>query len=262
MSALRSYQRRMAAVVAGGDPAGLAQAGADPALAWRAAVYRNTFAAGCSEALAGHYPAVAALVGAEFFQALARAYIAAHPPKARSLVGYGQEMPQFLRRFPPVAGLPYLPAAAELDRAWMAAHVAADAMPLSGTQATRMAAAEGGLAAAAPALHPSVRLVATAWKVYPLWAALRAGATPEPDTLQLVPDRETVLVWRPGFEVRHRSLGPGEAAFLARVQEGAPLGAAGAAATAAEPAADLARLFAGLLDGGVFAAPSAEGGAT
>lgn len=255
MSALEAYQRRMAAVVAGGDPAGLAAHGADPDLIWRAAVYRNTFAAGCSEALAANYPAVAALVGEGFFQALARAYIARHPPEVRSLVGYGQAMPAFLRAFPPVAGLPYLPAVAELDRAWTAAHAAADAPPLTAGAARQLAEA-GGLETAVLELHPSVQPVATGWTLYPLWAALRAGERPSPAARQLHRGVETVLVWRPAHEVSHRRLRPAEAAFLARVQAGAALGTAGAAATEAEAGADLAALFAELLQAGVFAAPA------
>jgi hypothetical protein len=164
-------------------------------------------------------------------------------------------MPAFLRAFPPVAGLPYLPAAAELDRAWTAAHVAADAPALSAEDA-RALAGTGGLEAAGPGLHPSVRLVATGWTLYPLWTALRADAPPPDSARQLQRGAETVLLWRPGHEVMHRRLRPAEAAFLARVRDGATLGAAGAAASEAEADADLAALFAELLQAGVFAAPA------
>jgi hypothetical protein len=242
----------MSAVVAGGDPAQLAEHCADPSQTWRAAVYRNTYAAGCAEALKANFPAVTALVGPDYFRALAQAYIADRPPRQRSLVGYGSDMPEFLRSFPPVAQLPYLPAAAELDRAWLRAHVAADAEPLSAAQAADLGQ-EGGLSAAVLGLHPSVQTITLDWTLYPLWSALRAGETPGDGAVQLRQAPELVLVWRPGQEVRHRRLASAEAAFLAQVDHGATLADAGA--SAGDDETDLATLFAQLLQDGVLTGP-------
>lgn len=255
MPALKAYQERMRAVVIGGDPAQLAEHGADPADTWRAAVYCNTYAAGCAEALESSYPAVSALVGRDYFRALAQVYVGEHPPARRSLVGYGAAMPDFLRGFPPVAELPYLPAVAALDRAWLEAHVAADAAPLSAADAAALERA-GGLDAAAVRLHPSARRIALDWTVYPLWAALRAGETPGAAALQLSRAGEPVLVWRPGQEVRHRRLSGAEAAFLGEAAGGSTLGEAAAAAAQADPDAEIAQLFAQLLHDGVLVQPS------
>lgn len=255
MSALSTYQRRMAAVVAGAEPDALAPDAADPELTWRAAVYRNTFAAGCADALRANFPAVEALVGRDFFRALAQAYIGAHPPTGRTLVGYGQAFPAFLRDFPPAAQLPYLPDAAELDRAWLAAHVAPDAPSLTGAGAARLEQ-DRGLAASVLALHPSVQVLAIQWTLYPLWAAARAGENPDDAALQLRPTAQTVLIWRPGHEVQYRALGAGEAAFLEHVGTGATLADAAEAAAAADPDAGLAELFAAVLQDGVLAAPA------
>ncbi len=255
MSALSAYQRRLAAVVAGGDADALAADAADPALTWRAAVYRNTFAAGCGDALAANHPAVEAIVGAEFFRALAQAYIAAHPPSGRTLVGYGRAFPAFLRDFPPAAQMPYLPDAAALDRAWLAAHVAPDAPPLTGADAWRLAQA-GDLAAQVLALHPSTQIVTTEWPLYPLWAAARANTEPDDAALRLQRTGDTVLIWRPGHEVRHRRLNAAEAAFLGDIAGGASLGAAAERAAAADPGAGLAELFATVLQDGVLAHPA------
>ncbi len=255
MSALSAYQRRMAAVVAGGDADALAADAAEPGVTWRAAVYRNTFAAGCRDALAANHPAVEAIVGAEFFSALAQAYIAAHPPTGRTLVGYGQSFPAFLRAFPPVARVPYLPDAADLDRAWLAAHVAPDAPPLTGADAMRLAQASD-LAAQRLALHPSAQIVTTEWRLYPLWAAARDTTEPDDAALRLQRTGDTVLIWRPGHEVRHRRLATAEAAFLGDIAAGATLGAAAECAAAADPGAGLAELFATVLQDGVLADPA------
>mgnify|MGYP006429701577 CR=1 FL=1 len=256
MTSLKRYQRQMSAVVAGGDPALLAEHCADPSDTWRAAVYRNTYAAGCSEVLEANYPAVTALVGPAYFRALAQAYVEKHPPTRRSLVGYGAHMPDFLRVFPPVADLPYLPAAADLDRAWLAAHVAADAAPITPDEVAALEQ-DDSLSAAVLGLHPSVQRVTLDWTMYSLWAALRAGETPDEVALQLRRAEETVLVWRPGLDVRHRQLTRAEAAFLSAVEGGVQVGHAAAAAMAAQADADLAVLFAQLLQDGVLTGPTA-----
>jgi hypothetical protein len=254
LPALKAYQERMRAVVIGGDPAQLADYGADPEDSWRAAVYRNTYAAGCAEALESSYPAVSALVGRDYFQALAQAYVAEHPPSRRSLVGYGAAMPDFLRGFPPVGELHYLPAVAALDRAWLEAHVAADAAPLTPEDAAALER-NGGLDAAPVGLHPSARRISLDWTVYPLWVALRAGETPGEAALQLSRAHQTVLIWRPGHEVRHRWLSAAEAAFLGEAEGGSTLGQAAGAAAQDDPDAELAALFAQLLHDGVLVQP-------
>jgi hypothetical protein len=232
----------------------LADHDADPAVTWRAAVYRNTYAAGCAEALESSFPAVSALVGRDYFRALAQAYVGEHPPLRRSLVGYGAAMADFLRSFPPVAQLPYLPAVATLDRAWLEAHVAADAEPLTAEHAAALERA-AGLDSVTVDLHPSAQRIAMNWTVYPLWAALRAGETPGEAALQLSRAEDAVLVWRPGQEVRHRRLSGAEAAFLGETEGGSTLAEAAGAAAHVDPDADIAALFAQLLHDGILVRP-------
>jgi hypothetical protein len=90
------------------------------------AVYRNTVMKGYIDALQANYPAVARLVGEEWFRAAAAMYARAHPPRVPMLVEYGAGFDVFLESFPPAAELPYLPAVARLDRFWTEAHIAPD----------------------------------------------------------------------------------------------------------------------------------------
>lgn len=90
------------------------------------AVYRNTVMKGCIDALQANYPAVARLVGEEWFRAAASVYARAHPPRVPMLTEYGAGFPVFLESFPPAAELPYLCAVARLDRLWTEAHIAPD----------------------------------------------------------------------------------------------------------------------------------------
>ncbi len=71
-------------------------------------VYRNNVAYGLTRALAVRFPVAARLVGEEFFAGMARAFIAAHPPRSPLLLFYGDELADFVTAFAPAAELPYL----------------------------------------------------------------------------------------------------------------------------------------------------------
>ena len=85
---------------------------ADPA---RLRVYRNGFLKACIEALRASYPSVERLVGEERFPALARPYVDAHPPRAASLVEYGERFPKFVEDTVDTHRLAYLAAFARLE---------------------------------------------------------------------------------------------------------------------------------------------------
>ena len=94
------------------------------------AVYRNTVAKGCIDALQANYPAVHALVGTDWLRAAAHAFVHQHPPTDGCLMDYGAGFADFLEGFGPAANLPYLAAVARLDRCWTESHLAADAPAL------------------------------------------------------------------------------------------------------------------------------------
>ena len=74
------------------------------------AVYRNTIAKGCVDALAANFPTVASLVGDDWFRAAAALFARERPPAGAALLAYGEAFPDWLERFPPADDLPYLPA--------------------------------------------------------------------------------------------------------------------------------------------------------
>ncbi len=61
------------------------------------AVYRNTLAKGCVEALCANFPAVERLVGEEWFAAAATLYAREMPPRSGPLLEYGENFPAFCR---------------------------------------------------------------------------------------------------------------------------------------------------------------------
>ena len=213
------------------------------------AIYRNTVRKACIDALEANYPAVARLVGSDWFRAAAALHVDASPPGDGRLVQYGAGFADFLARFEPVATLPYLPGVARLDRFWTEAHTAADA-PVADT---------GVLAGMAPEplgervlrAHPAARW---AWfddlPVYSIWSVNRRGAgdTDEAPTWR----GEGALLTRPDDPVIWCAIGCADVAFLDACQAGQPLAAAAEAALDAEPHADLSALLARLLRAGAL----------
>ncbi|MBV7536110.1 DUF692 family protein [Duganella sp. sic0402] len=100
----------------------------------RLALYRGNQTATWCKTLAAAYPVVLALVGEEFFGGLARAYGRAQPSDNPDLNHFGARFAEFLRTFPHVAALPYLPDMAELEWALHRAHYAPMAPALDAAQ--------------------------------------------------------------------------------------------------------------------------------
>src|SRR5262245_5516014 len=64
-------------------------------------VYRDGYTLRLIEVLTGDYPGVLALAGPDDFDYMARAYIAAHPSRYRSVRWYGGKLADFLAATPP-----------------------------------------------------------------------------------------------------------------------------------------------------------------
>jgi len=212
------------------------------------AVYRNTVMKGCIDALQANYPAVARLVGEEWFRAAAAVYVREALPADATLLRYGASFADFLARFEPAAELPYLPDVARLDRLWTEAHAAPDEEPLDPAAIARLT--PDTLARATLHPHAAARW---AWfedaPVYTIWARNRAESVPGGD-LDWRP--EGALLVRPRDAVEWTPLDAAGVAFLDACAAGAPLPRAARAALGARDEADLTQLMATLLAAGAF----------
>lgn len=242
-----SFHARFALALNGDDQAltpWLPDASAAPGLS----VYRNTVAKGRADALAGLFPAVERLVGADWFQAVALEYARERPPASPVLDDYGDDFPDWLAAFPPAQAHAWLPPVARLDRAWSQAHRAADA-PILSPQAAA-AVSPPRLYAGRLILHPSARAFWFDWTAPSIWLANRGqGATGDmvwdqkPEGLLIVRSRMTVL--------SHRLTAP-QFAFLSACRDRQTVSAAVVAALAADKRVALSSLFRDLLLTGVF----------
>jgi hypothetical protein len=225
-------------------PSGVAVLTVQPAFA----VYRNTVMKGCIDALQANYPAVARLVGEEWFRAAAARYAREALPAEPTLLRYGQSFADFLARFEPAAEFPYLPGVARLDRLWTEAHSAADDVALEPAAIARLTTAE----LSGVILHPHAA-ARWAWfeeaPVFTIWSRNRSDSLSIGD-IDWRP--EGVLLVRPGGAVEWQTLDAAGCAFLDACAAGRTLGSAARAAIKTRADVDLAQLMSTLLACGAF----------
>jgi hypothetical protein len=206
----------------------------------RFAVYRNNVVVGLIELLKDAFPAVHRIVGADFFRAMARAYVMVEPPRSPILLDYGAGFPDFIRQFEPASVLPYLADVARVERAWTEAYHAPEASPIDSAAFTTISADQ--LPAIRLALHPSLRLIRSPFPALTIWQMNVADGVPA--QMDLAAGGQDVLVIRPLADVEVRSIPEGSLELIQTLADGRSVLAALEAAVIANPRFDLsANLF-------------------
>jgi hypothetical protein len=237
MQSLAERQRTFAAALINSalpTPAGLVGPDRKPS-ARRFAVYRNNVMVGLTQTLKDAYPAVHRIVGSEFFHALARAFVVGALPRSPMLFDYGAGLPDFIGRFEPASVLPYLADVARIERVWIEAYHAAEAMPIDPSTFSKIDT--DLLPEISLVLHPSVRIVHSRFPALTIWQMNVQGGIPGP--VDLAAGGESALVVRPEAEVEVRSIPNGSTEFIHALASGRSVLAAFEEATAADPSFDL-----------------------
>lgn len=204
-------------------------------------IYRNNVFVSLIEALMTRFPVCHALVGDEFFRPMARVFIELSPPRSPVLMTYGDDFGDFIETFPPARPVPYLADVARLEAALTQAYHAADASPLT---VDELASAPCRWEQIHVELHPSVRIIMSAYPIVSIWEAhLRPDDHPMIDSSMA----EDALVARPDLDVEVHRLPPGAAVFLSMLLKGATLRDAADAAALSEPHFDLVTTLSGIL---------------
>jgi hypothetical protein len=223
--------------------------GSDPTA--RLAVYRNNVISSLIDALAETFPVCQALVGEEFFRAMASVFVRQSPPRSRILAHHGAEFPAFIQAFEPVQTVPYLADVARLEALRVRAYHAADAEPVA-AEAVSLALASGERTAELLlSVHPCVSVVVSPYAVVSVWAAHQGDADA---TLIDVDQPECAIVLRDGLDVLVLECPAGAAAFVSAVQQGHNLGDAAEVAATAATDFDLAATLGVLLTHGALMA--------
>lgn len=202
-------------------PAGLTDP-AGRAAGRRFDVYRNNVVVSLVEAMAVGFPVIQALVGEEFFAAMAAVYVRAQPPRSPVIAEYGETFPRFLQGFEPVAHLPYLADVARLEWALRAAYHAADAAPIAPEELQ-----VDGLENAVLRLAPACRVIASPYPIHAIWRA-----NTDPGAAPATGGAETVFVARPRFDPEAHLVDAATGRFIAALAAGQDLGTAVTAAGA------------------------------
>ncbi|MEZ0472421.1 putative DNA-binding domain-containing protein [Luteimonas salinilitoris] len=240
-------------------PTGLKAAGRADAER-RFAVHRNNFVVTLIDALAEAFPVTQALVGVEFFRAMARECVLTPPPRTPVLTDYAIDFPRFVAGFLPAAEIPYLADVATIEALRIHAYHAADATPIPEAAYRELFAAPERLASARVMLHPACRWLASRHAAYSIWRAHQGlHDLSDADLAGIdVEQAEDVLVARPSFEVVVTDLPPGAIAFLDALRNGEPLGAAFDRVNTTCVHVDASALFAVLIRHGLEAGPAIE----
>ena len=190
-------------------------------------VHRNHVVAGPVDVLRETFPVVCQLVGNDFFDTMAAAFVRSAPPRSPLLFEYGAGLPAWLPSFEPAAPLPYLADVAQLE--WLqqrAAHAAdADRPTLEALSAALADAAALPLLRAR--LHPSAGVLNSRFAAVSLWRAHQQHDI-ERALAQVDCHRaEAALVLRDDDDdVCVLPLRAEEAMFIAQLNDGWPLGQA------------------------------------
>ena len=199
----------------------------------RLAIYADAYRLRLLEALDTDYPGLHAVLGDDDFDAMGRAYIAAHPSPYFSLRWFGDRLSEFLRTTEPYSRYPVFAEMAAFEWAQSAAFDAADSEIASiADMAAVPADAWPGLTFAP---HASLRRLDLRWNVPAVWKAIDAaqgrasvaggrmpGATAgqEPPALEESDYPIAWLVWRQDLLTYFRSLNVDEAWALDALQRG------------------------------------------
>ncbi len=258
MTALPEVQARWRADMLQGSPSALAESplcdivhGGGIAPERRLGIHRNHLYITLREALATTFPTVLALVGRDFFDAMATRFVTAHPPDGPCLFDYGAGLPAFLADgglLP--AGLDYLPDVAQLDWAFNAVYHAADAAPFDHDAFARVAAGDYGRLTYA--FVPAFALLRSDWPLAEIWQVTRPGS-PADARVDLSAGPCCLAVHRDDWDVVWRRLSAAEGSFLAGLQSGMMLGPAAETAAGGDDGFDLAAILGWAAQAGLFA---------
>ncbi|MEM6498909.1 MAG: putative DNA-binding domain-containing protein [Pseudomonadota bacterium] len=187
-------------------------------------VYRNNVAVSLADNLAASYPVTQQLVGEEFFVGMARVFADSNAPTSPVMLGYGAEFPEFISRFEPAQGLPFLADVARIERDWNGAYNAADAHPI-GIEALQSIAPDA-LEATIIHLHPSLRIIRSDWPALSIWHLHQTSDNPAAAMQDLTPEPESGVIVRPSLDVDVRLIPDLAAVFYTALADGRSLGVA------------------------------------
>jgi len=198
----------------------------------RLQIYRNNIYITLTETLRSVYPVIQQLVGDEFFNAVAQAYIIHYPSSVSDLYMYGDKFAEFIADFLPAQTLPYLSEVANLEWACHRAlrgeiYLAFDINKLKMIPETDYSGIHFQL-------PPTSQVFAFHYPVLAIWKLCQTRCENQ-EPIDLAMGGEKILVIRRQWDVVFESLGAGEYALLSACKKELSLEEACTLALVAEP---------------------------
>lgn len=187
--------------------------------AGRLDVYQQAHASRLVDALRESFPALNHTAGADQFDALARAYVAAQPSDTPSIRWYGRHFPAFLRKR---AQDPHALVLADLARWEWTLAAAFDGPAAAAVDVDAVAGIDpGDWPNLRLALHPNLHRVRLTTNAVACWRAMNDGSTSPPAE---VTTPSHWIAWRSAQVTRFRSLDRLENRAFASIRGGASFG--------------------------------------
>lgn len=190
------------------------RSGAGIGVAARLHVYHHAYRARLLAALRDTFEKVHCYVGDERFDAVALAYIEAHPPTQRNLRWYGDGFAAFAGGH--CGHEPEVGELAMLDARLRDAFDGADDTPITVESLARVAPEQWEHLACR--FVPTLRVDPVTRNTAAIWHALDSDATPPPSAPTR--DPQWILTWRREWQPHFRSIGAFEARAISLLQEG------------------------------------------
>ncbi|EED35930.1 conserved hypothetical protein [Luminiphilus syltensis NOR5-1B] len=197
----------------------------DPSV--RVDVYRNTVLSSLIEVLLATFPVTAAIVGTDFFRAMAGEFVAVSPPTGPVMAEYGRRFPHFIRDFEPASGLPYLGDMADFEMARLTVMNACDANGMEARVFHELLADPDRLLEISIEFIPASRLIRSKFALLSLWQAHQHDSVQNISLAGIdLAQGENALIARSEWTVTALPLSEAGAALCHRLMEGDTLGAA------------------------------------
>lgn len=188
-------------------------------------VYRNNIFVSLIDALADIFPVTQAIVGEDFFRAMARVYVQEHPPKSAIISDYGDDFAAFIRDFEPAQGLAFLSDLAALEFTLLALTNTQEHTSLKGEQISAAFHNTDDPTRLLLSLASSTHIVASPYAIGSIYLAHKT-----PDSMSLaniqVEKSEYLLVSKSNLYADCHIVSQAEAIFIRHLLQGKTLGEA------------------------------------
>ena len=186
----------------------------------RLGIYRDAYRLRLIEVLGNDFEILRTYVGDQMFDALARAYISAHPSTFRNVRWFGGKLAQFLRATAPYSGHPEVAELAQFE--WCLGE-AFDAQDIEAVRFEDVVSvAPEDWANLRFQAQPALRVLVLRTNAVAIWKSLKESSSAV--TVELSPQPVTWAVWRKQLSPFFRSLEADEAWALQAMMSGARFG--------------------------------------